>query len=183
MRGARALEEREVLPNSPSMTQRAPETITLPVHEPLRPPPEDWLLAYAAIVPITAGALSLFVLPGWRASLLPLTLVWAGAIVTFLSGVRRGVSFRMPDGAHLSQLAMMMWLFLAGIGSILLTGAGRFGLATALLLLAYLSLAVLDPIAARREEVPNYFAGLRPMQMGLAVVSLAVVGLRVTGWI
>ena len=176
------LEERDVLPTSPFMTERAPDTITLPVHEPLRPPPEDWLLAYAAILPITAGALSLFLLPSWSATLLPLTLVWAGAIVTFLSGVRRGVSFRMPDGAHLSQLAMMLWLFLAGIGSILLTGIGRFGEATLLLVLAYLSLAILDPIAARKEEVPNYFAGLRPMQMGLAVVSLAVLGLRLAGW-
>ncbi len=163
------------------MTERAPDTIPIPVREPVRPPAEDVLLAYAAIVPITAGALALFVWPGGADAVLPLVLVWAGAVVTFLSGVRRGVSFRMPDGATLAQLAMMLWLFLAGLGSILLTGAQWFAAAVLLLLLAYVSLGLLDPIAARRGEVPNYFAGLRPAQMGLAVLSLALIGLRVGG--
>ncbi|WP_019996337.1 DUF3429 domain-containing protein [Aureimonas ureilytica] len=165
------------------MRERASDTIAIPVREPVRPPLIDDLLAYAAIVPITAGALALVFWPGAPAILLPLTLIWAGAIVTFLSGVRRGVSFRMPDGATLAQLAMMLWLFLAGLGSILLTGAQAVGAATLLLLAAYVSLAVLDPIAARRGEVPNYFAQLRPFQMGLAVLSLALIGLRVGGFV
>ncbi|WP_062114178.1 DUF3429 domain-containing protein [Aureimonas sp. AU40] len=164
------------------MNQRASDTIAIPVREPTRSPLIDILFAYAAIVPIAAGAVSLYVWPARSDAVLPLTLIWAGAIVTFLSGVRRGVSFRIPDGATISQLAMMLWLFLAGFGSILLTGAQWFGAATVVLILAYLSLAVLDPLAARSGEVPSSFAGLRPYQMGLAVLSRALLGLRVAGF-
>ncbi len=172
-----ALEAPPLLPSSLLMSPRAPQTAPITVNEPLRSPPVDVFLAYAAIVPITAGALALFVFPDWSRAILPLTLVWAGAIVTFLSGVRRGVSFRMPDGATIGQLAMMGWLFLAGLSSILLAGIQSFSLATGILLLAYVSLGVLDPIAARKGEAPRSFAGLRPYQMGLAVLSLAGVAL------
>ncbi len=38
--------------------------------------------------------------------------------------------------------------------------------------MGYLSLQVLDPIAARKLEAPLYFARLRPAQMAVPVVCL-----------
>ena len=38
----------------------------------------------------------------------------------------------------------------------------------------YGTMALADPVAARRHEVPAYFRRLRPVQMMVPVVSLAV---------
>lgn len=99
--------------------------------------------------------------------------LWGAAVVIFLSGVRRGLSFRTPGGWRWSQMAMFAWLFWAGLVALVLP----VGWALWLLAAAYLSLAVLDPAAARREEAPLYFARLRPWQMAVPVVCL--VGLSV----
>jgi hypothetical protein len=61
---------------------------------------------------------------------------------------------------------MMLWLFCGGLAAVLLP----LGPALWLLLALYLSLAVLDPLAATAGEVPLYFRRLRPPQMGVAVL-------------
>lgn len=150
------------------------------VSEPERIPIEGLLFGYAAMVPIAAGALAAWLLaPGSApaALIVALTSAWAGAVVAFLAGVRRGLSFRAPNGATAPQIATMLWLFLLAFAALVL-GAGR--LATAILTLGYLSLAVFDTMAARREEVPPYFARLRPAQMAVAVVSLMALFARQT---
>ncbi|WP_152044870.1 DUF3429 domain-containing protein [Aureimonas psammosilenae] len=158
---------------------RPVEGVTIRIDEPASTPLREILFAYAAMVPLVTGAAVVVLVPGeYAAFLLKGTLLWGAAIVLFLSGVRRGVSFRTPGGATLAQLAMMMWLFLAGFAAVL-AAAFQFPLASGLVqLLAYASLLVLDPVAARWGEAPLYFARLRPPQMSLAVLSLLVISAK-----
>jgi hypothetical protein len=132
-------------------------------------PLDGLLLGWGAMVPLAAAA-GLAWVPDWSALALEAGRLWAAAIVVFLSGVRRGLSFRTEGGPRASQLAMMLWLFCGGLGSVLLPLVWALWLLLAL----YASLAVLDPIAARRGEAPLYFARLRPAQMGVGVVCLGV---------
>jgi hypothetical protein len=69
----------------------------------------------------------------------------------------------------------MLWLFGLGLAAILLMPGT---LAVACLIVGYLSVAVLDPIAARRSEAPLFFARLRPAQMAIPVLSLLALLLR-----
>ena len=133
------------------------------------------LLAYAAVVPILAGVVwSLG--SGHEASLpVRLTIAWAGAVLCFLAGVRRGLSFRQRHGPTLIQLATMLWLFVLAAASLL----SPWPLGSLLLQIAgYGTMAVADPAAARRGEVPVYFQRLRPAQMLLLTLSLTVLALR-----
>lgn len=137
-----------------------------------RPPPLSLFLAYAAVVPIPIAALlSLmtdFTVSLWLARL---TVVWSGAVLCFLAGVRRGLSFRQEGGATFGQLAAMLWLFLLGALALLLPWRVP---ALVLLLVGYASLALLDPMASHRGEAPRYFVHLRPLQMLIPVLGLIV---------
>lgn len=95
--------------------------------------------------------------------------LWGAAVALFLSGVRRGLSFRMPGGWTRAQLGAFAWLFWAGLASLVLPLNAAF----ALLSLVYASLAVIDPVSAERAEVPLWFRRLRPGQMTLAAAGLA----------
>jgi hypothetical protein len=132
-------------------------------------PWDGLIFGYGPMLPLVACA-ALASVPVWSAWALEAGRLWAAAIVLFLSGVRRGLSFRTEGGPRWTQLAMMLWLFCGGMAVLLLPIEPGLGLLLAL----YLSLAVLDPLAARAGEVPLYFRRLRPTQMGLAVVCLAV---------
>ena len=66
----------------------------------------------------------------------------------------------------------MLWLFCLGFGATILTALVLPLPASLLLLLGFLSLGILDPIAARSLEAPLYFARLRPAQMAIPVVCL-----------
>ena len=136
-----------------------------------RSPLESLLLAYAAMVPLAAGAIAVLTLRGSAAALvLHATVTWAGALLCFFSGVHRGLSFRQPGGPRLSQLGSMLWLFVVGVVSLLSPWPGP---ALVLQLAGFASLAVLDPVAARHGEAPRYFARLRPVQLLIPVASLA----------
>ena len=136
-----------------------------------RAPAESFLLAYAALVPLAAAALAAWWLAGPLGSLSArLGTVWAAAVLCFLSGVRRGLSFRQAGGPTVAQVGTMLWLFVLGAAALL----SPWPAASLLLLLAgYLTMAIADPIAARRHEAPRYFAHLRPVQMLLALACLA----------
>lgn len=150
--------------------------LVLRVEEPRSAPLLGVLLAYAAMIPVLSGAIAFAVVPlEARPLVLGATIIWGASIVLFLSGVRRGLSFRTPGGATVSQVSTLMGLF--GLGILALCG---LWLATpvpslVLLLLAFAGMGVLDPIAARRGETPLYFARLRPLQM--AVPSAALIAL------
>lgn len=136
-----------------------------------RTPWISFFLAYAAMAPIVAGAVAVWVFPADALLLARLTVAWSGAVVCFLAGVRRGLSFRQDDGPTFAQIAMMLWLFVLGTGSLLLPWLVQ---AVALQVLGYATMAVFDPLAAERHETPRYFARLRPVQMLLPIASLTV---------
>ena len=129
------------------------------------------------MMPIVAGAVAVWSLSEPAAgAILRLTMIWAGAVVCFLAGVRRGLSFRQDGGPTLSQLGTMLWLFTLGAASLL----SIWPIASlTLLLIGYVSLAVLDPMAASRGEAPRYFERLRPVQMLLPLISLLALLARV----
>ena len=158
-----------------------PQAVEYRLTESRQPPPLSLFLGFAAMVPFAAGAVCSWLAAGpWRGGLMDATILWGCAILTFLAGVRRGVSFRTPGGATFAQIATMLWLFLIGMAALwmfVLGGAqqamGATIAALALLLVGYVSLAVVDPLAARRGEAPLFFARLRPVQMLIPVASLA----------
>lgn len=129
------------------------------------------LLAYSAMPPTAAGAIAAWAIrPAKAAVVARLTIGWAGAILCFLAGVRRGLSFRQKGGSTAAQLASMFWLFVLGAAALL---SPRRMPALVLLLLGYASETVLGPVAAERDEAPRYFARLRPVQMLIPIGSLA----------
>jgi hypothetical protein len=126
-------------------------------------------LAYTAMLPLIACA-------GWEllapSPILPqLAALWSGGLLCFFAGVRRGLSFRQSGGPTSAQLAGMLWLFCAGIGT----------LVTSFLLLpliAFASMMLLDIAAANRREAPLYFARLREVQLWLPIISLLTLILK-----
>ncbi len=141
--------------------------------EPKRQAPvASLLLAFAATVPMAAGAAAALALPRRDADAIGLlTTRWAGGVLCFLSGVRRGLSFRQPGGSTLGEAGTMLSMFLAGIGGVLLPASRP---TVAVLILGYAGTAVGDVRAAREAEAPRYFARLRPVQMIVPLASLAV---------
>ncbi len=132
-----------------------------------RIPPDGLLLGWGAMVPLAVTAVLAW-WPDLSGVAVEAGRLWAAAIAVFLAGVRRGLSFRTAGGPRARQFAMMLWLFLGGIAAAVMPLSWALWLLIAL----YLSLAVLDPIAARAGEAPLYFARLRPAQMGVGAVCL-----------
>ena len=156
------------------MTDSAPSSVTFEITEPRETPWLGVFFGYIAMVPFAIGVLVFWLAPDpWRGAALAVTLFWGCAILTFLSGVRRGVSFRTPGGVTAAQIVTMLWLFCLGFAAIVLTAVAMPVSAAVLLLAGYLTLGVFDPIAAHKLEAPLYFARLRPAQMAIPVICLA----------
>jgi hypothetical protein len=134
----------------------------------------DIVFGFGPTMPFIFGVLSAWWFPEpWRLIALQLTALWGSAIMLFLSGVRRGLSFRTEDGPTLSQMATMLMLF--GLVLFSLAALWLDQVIWALVLLAgNSSIFLLDPIAARRGEAPLYFERLRRLQMPIVVLALAV---------
>ncbi len=149
---------------------------TITAHEPRRIPWLDLVFGFGPMLPIALGAGSAWWLNGRPLDYLVglFTLLYAASILLFLAGVHRGVSFRTEGGPQLSQLATMLTLYGLGLASLLCAVVGKAVPALAMLILGFCAVAVLDPIAARAGEVPLAHARLRPLQMPIAIVSLAV---------
>ncbi|MEF2552639.1 DUF3429 domain-containing protein [Aurantimonas sp. A2-1-M11] len=145
-----------------------------------RSPWIDRMFAYGAMLPLIVGALALWFAPDAQSFLaLNLTLFWGASVLLFLSGVRRGASFGQPGGVTAVQILTMLWLFQAGVGSLVAT-IWAFPMIAALLQMAgYASLAILDPLGSRRGEAPGSFDPLRPVQMLVPILALAVVAARI----
>lgn len=155
------------------MSEQIPASATFTLTEPAETPWLGLFFGYGAMLPFVAGVAVFWLAPEpWRGAALAITLFWGCAILTFLSGVRRGVSFRTPGGVTAGQIVTMLWLFCLGFAAIVLTAVALPMSAAVLLLVGYLSLEVFDPIAARKLEAPLYFARLRPAQMAIPVLCL-----------
>jgi hypothetical protein len=153
------------------MTDQTSRTLT--VSEPAAVPWLSVVFGYGPMLPFVAGAGAAWWLGGaWGEAMLSLTGLWGCAILLFLSGVRRGLSFRTEGGPTWVQIATMLGLFLLGFGGLVLLFLGALRPALALLIVGFTGVAILDPIAARRGEAPLFFARLRPFQIPIAIVSL-----------
>ncbi|WP_339112606.1 DUF3429 domain-containing protein [Thioclava sp. GXIMD2076] len=132
------------------------------------------VFGWLPVMPMALGMLGMFFLPGaWQGVCAAATAVWGSAILLFLAGVRRGLSFRTPGGVRAVQLLTMLVYFLWGLASLL----APLSVSLWMLCLGYAAIALIDPIAARRGEAPLYFARLRPVQMGAAAVIYGAVAL------
>jgi hypothetical protein len=154
---------------------------TITAYEPRETPWLSVVFGFGPMLPFAAGAASAWLLGGDPRELaLTLTILWGCAILLFLSGVRRGVSFRTEGGPTVLQIATMLGLFCLGFAALLATTFGWTNTALALLIAGYGLIAVLDPIAAARGEAPLFFARLRPLQIPIAILSLgALLALRI----
>lgn len=139
-------------------------------------PDVPWLavvLGYGPMLPLAAGAAAAWSTSGfWRDEAVVLTVLWGCAILAFLAGVRRGLSFRTEGGETLVQIVTMFGLFVLALASLVAVFHGLQAVAATSLLIGFAAMLALDPVAARRGEAPLYFARLRPPQMAVAVVSL-----------
>jgi hypothetical protein len=129
----------------------------------------DLALGSAAMAPILITGVLVWVLPqAGGVSLAILAVMWSGALLSFFAGVRRGLSFSEQGGARVSELTTMLWLFGAGMLTLIFESPliGMVGFA---------SLAVLDGLAARRLQAPSYFQRFRPAQMLVAMLGLALI--------
>ncbi len=152
------------------------DVTTYRVTEARHTPPEGLALGIAAMLPMAAGAIAVLLAgPAQRSVLLRLTILWGAAILAFLAGVRRGLSFRTEGGATLAEIASMLLLFALAFLALALPGRSA---ALLLLLAGFACIAVFDPRAARRGEAPPFFARLRPPQMLVPLASLAVMLVR-----
>lgn len=148
---------------------------TFSVQESPETPLLGLVFGWAPMVPFGVGAVAAWTL-GDPALTVRLTIIWGGAILAFLAGVRRGLSFRSPGGPDVRQIAAMLWLYLLALASL----AAPFPLlAIALLVVGYGCIAVLDPPAAERGEVPLFFARFRPVQMMVPLICLGAVAVRI----
>ena len=141
-----------------------------------RIPPLSLLLGYGPMALFPLLGLATWFAPPWPAFLAAqASQAWAGVMLVFLAGVRRGLSFFTDGGPRPAQIATMLWLFLAGCATLTLP----LPWALVLAIVGLGSVAVLDPRAARRGEAPAFFAQLRPPQMAVAVIGLLAIGWRV----
>ncbi len=150
--------------------QLARQGVILQAARAVRIPTLSLIFGYGAMLPLAAAAVAAWLVTDpWRGLLLRLGVVWAAAVLAFLGGVRRGSSFYTAGSPRLAQILTMLWLFTLAFVALL---SGSNGAAIALLTIGYASVAILDPIAARRGEAPAHFARLRPPQMAVAIISL-----------
>lgn len=142
------------------------------VRDPARAPASSRALGGLALVPLVAAAVAVWWLDARTAGLVhDLALLWAGALLAFFAGVRRGVSFRTEGGATAGQIVAMLWLFAIGLSVLAMPSPV---IAACLALIGFASLGGLDRLAAGTGEMPRFFAGFRPAQMLVAVAAMAV---------
>lgn len=73
-----------------------------------RAPAVSVVLGTAAIVPQIVGSLASLILVAEAHWITQAVTVWSAAVLCFLGGVRRGLSFRQPGGPTLAQLAGLL---------------------------------------------------------------------------
>jgi hypothetical protein len=100
--------------------------------------------------------------------------LWGSAILLFLAGVIRGLSFAAPGGPRPRQIVSMILIFTLGLAALTVPAAIAFPL----LATGYILIAIGDPVAAHDDLAPAHFARLRPPQMAIAVVGLVALAAR-----
>ena len=127
---------------------------------------------------VLAAGLAWLLPEGLRVLLTAVTVTWGGAILCFLAGVRRGLSFRTAGGARVAEIGSMLWVFVLAAGALF---SPSLALSVGLLILGFGSVGVLDHLAAGRGEAPPFFGEMRPVQMAVPVVCLLELAALVWG--
>ncbi|KAA9007997.1 DUF3429 domain-containing protein [Histidinibacterium aquaticum] len=134
-------------------------------------PLDGLLLGYGPVLLFPALALVAWLTPApWAIIAIFAGQIVGAALLCFFAGVRRGLSFRTEGGPKPRQIAVMLALFFGGLVALVLPPA----LGLLIVLVAIAAMGIFEPRAAERGEVPLYFARLRPPQMTIAVVGLAM---------
>jgi hypothetical protein len=133
---------------------------------------EGLLLGSAAVAPLALAAGAVWLTPPMIAEQLSIAAIgWSGALLAFLAGVRRGLTFSEAGGAAWREIATMLFVFAPGVATLWRhAGAAAIGLA----MLGFIAVIAFDVRAARRLQAPPYFRLFRPLQMAAALAALAV---------
>ncbi len=131
----------------------------------------DLILGVSALVPLFGAAVDVWLTASDVSFISSLAMLWSGALLAFFAGVRRGLTFSEAGGARPFELISMLWLFVMGAATVILESA-----ATAVV--GFMSVGVLDVVAARAEEAPPYFRLFRPVQMAFASLCLCAIVVR-----
>lgn len=123
------------------------------------------------MLPLLACALLAEAAPASRRVAARAAVLWGGAILCFLGGVRRGLSFDDPGGARGGQFAGALPDFALGL---LALAAPSPRVSLAALIVGYGWLGATDRAGANAGEAPRYFARVRPAQAALAVSSFGL---------
>jgi hypothetical protein len=133
----------------------------------------SFVLGFGPMRPFLFGAVGAWVLTARPAQLvIVLTLTWDGAVLAFLAGVQRGLSFRTPGGAQPAQITTMVGLSTLAVVAL---AVPSLVLRAALLAIGLSAVVVLDLVAVHGQETPPFFARLRPAQMPIAIASLIAI--------
>ena len=118
---------------------------------------------------LAVSALGAWALPVvWQPPAMVAGWLWGTAILVFLAGAERGLSFRPDDSSEPRQVVSALALFTLAFGSLLSPPPIAF----TMLACGYGGLAIVDRAASRRGLAPPHFAALRPVQALVAVPAL-----------
>jgi hypothetical protein len=139
-------------------------------------PPASLILGFGPMLLLLLCAVLAWLLPapsgrwavagGW---------LFGAAILLFLAGVERGMSFHVGEGAPPRQIALMLALFALGVAALVLSPRFSFLVAAT----GYAIIGAADPLLARSGGAPAHFRRLRPAQMIIAVLALLLLAARV----
>jgi hypothetical protein len=147
--------------------------MTTPVGDGARIPLASLVFGYGPMAPFVAAAFGAWALPSpWPALAARLATIWAGMILVFVAGVRRGFGFGDPQASTVREIAAMLIYFMLGGVSLVVAGFSLLRLALLAQVLGYVVVPVLDRRAAFTGDAPRYFARLRVPQMTIAVAAL-----------
>jgi hypothetical protein len=137
------------------------------------------IFGFGPMAPFAAAAIGAwFLAPPWPALATHLAIIWGGAILIFVAGVRRGFGFGEPDASNAREIATMLVYFVLGSLSLVLAGASQTVVALMLQVIAYILVPIFDRRAAFAGDAPPYFARLRGPQMAIAVAALVALLVR-----
>lgn len=158
------------------------DAVSILVTEQSTVPPLSIAFGALPVIPFVAGAILAWTAGPWSPLFIDLTVLWGALILTFLAGVRRGLSFRTMGGPTTAQIATMLWLFALGASSLVIVALSigtavmpPAAIAAVLLAMGFASLVVIDPRAAERGEVPLHFRRLRIVQLPIPAAALVAV--------
>jgi hypothetical protein len=133
-------------------------------------PVTSLVLGYGPVLAFPIAAVLAWAMPApWPTVVTWLAIWWGASILIFLAGVRRGRSLQGDAETPIPELVAMLWLFILGAGALV---SPTPLVSLVLIAIGYGSIAILDPIAARRGEAAPHLARLRPPQMGIALLGL-----------